>query len=145
MRGIQAIAAVLVTLCIPACAAESERAFVVLADTAVRLNGTPTVFRPNAPLRARDDINGVCVTPVEGDTLNDDWTLPGTGGRAVKLQAEVVLADSSVVPLRSAAWSGDFCLHPDSAGPLADRVREIRIWASGPIVARRTTWISTHK
>ena len=145
MRGMQALPALLATLFIPACVAESERTFVVLADTAVHLTGTPTVFRPTAPLRATDDINGVCVAPAEGDTLNDDWTLPGAGGRAVKLQAEAVLADSSIVRLSSTSWSGELCLHPDSAGPLPHGVRELRIWASGPIVARRTTWVSTHK
>ena len=141
----QVFAAALVTHFIAACAAEEERSFVVLADTAVQLTPTPTVFRSTTPLPATDDINGVCVTPAEGDTLNDDWTLPGVDRRAVKLQAEAVLADSSVVALRSAAWSGDFCLHPDRAGPLGGEVREIRIWASGAIISRRTTWISTHK
>src|SRR5688500_11941394 len=139
MRRLQVFAAALATHFIAACAAEEERSFVVLADTAVQLTRTPAVFRPTTPLRATADANGVCVTLAEGDTLNDDWTLPGVDRRAVKLQAEAVLADSSVVALRSTAWSGELCLHPDSAGPLGGEVREIRIWASGPIVARRTT------
>lgn len=145
MKRTKALVAGLASTFILACTTDDQRTVVVLADTAVQLGVDPTLFRPEAPLPSADDVNGVCVTPPAGDTLNDNWTLPGVNREAVKLRAEAVLMDQSVVELPSTAWMGELCLEPARQGPLAGGVREVRIWASGPIVARRITWISTHK
>lgn len=136
---------IVVVAVLNACAPAGARSFVVLADSLVQFDTAATTFRPPEPLNAADDENGICILARTGDTLNVDWTLPGTTGAPVALRAEALLTDGSSVALRPTAWMDGLCLHPARQGPWASAVREVRVWASGPIVAERVTWISTHK
>ena len=117
----------------------------VLAEQSTPLNSVPTRFHPATPLSAADDINGVCIVPPEGYELHSEWTLGRPGQPGVRLRAAVVLTRGDTVSLFARSWSGELCLEPERGGPLPAAVREIAIWSSGPIVARRITWRSTHK
>ncbi len=136
-----------VALVATACtAAPDPAAFVTLAGT-TRVVAAPLVLRPSSPMSAKDEENMVCLALSAGDTLRDDWTIAASGNRSVQLHAELTLVNGDTVPLPTQSMLGakHYCLGPERFGPLADSVREARVWSSAPITVEGIEWISTHK
>lgn len=123
-----------------ACSPAPDIATVTLVSGNLMLAGDTLELTAHDSLPSRRSENGICLLADSSYSLADDWSLRTSAGQGGHLYAAAVLADRTVVPLDTKAWTGEYCLtRPDS---IPQGVNAVRIWSTGPIHVRRVTWVS---
>lgn len=124
-----------------ACFLVSPEHEVVLAGEPTTLSSVPRFLSTGGPLRADNEVVGVCIEPGPGHHVSARWTVVTPAGREAQVTGTAELVDGTAVRLRSPSSRGSrLCVHPRLGGPLEAPVRSVSVAASTPIVVRRIVW-----
>jgi hypothetical protein len=127
-----------------ACSTAPPRVQVELIDHPVTLSQTPRYFSARQPLRADNDVVGLCVYPDSGFRRSDRWTILTPDGGEARIAAHAELTSGRVVTLSLLSTTGqNLCVHPATSGPLEAGVQRVRVTTSEPVVVTRMVWQST--
>jgi hypothetical protein len=126
------------------CSVAPPRVQVELIDRSAILSPTPQYFSSRDPLRADNDVVGLCVYPDSQFRRSDRWTIVTPDGGEAHIAADAELTNGTVVSLSLTSTTGEnLCVHPATSGPLDAEVRRVRVTSSRPVVVTRMVWQST--
>lgn len=138
----------LTLLCLAACEVAPPRKHYDLIAAPVTLSASPMELTAAEPMRADNDVVGVCISPGDGFRVSaENWAIERVADRAnARLSASAELTDGRIVKLTELSSFGyALCLHPSTRLPLDVGVKSVQVASTAPIPAKSIVWISTAK